>query len=232
MDPSKKYFANLRAWFPDIPEAELGRFLIRQLPAGELLVCKDDFFKNLFIILDGTCDVINQLDNGADIITLKLSCGDVIGVSESVTGNARNFASVKSCTRLTVAELDNGMFNHLLDTCPSFTRFVLKNLVARLHYTADFAANCQTSASDINLAKYLMDRYMVERSTYPQSYTGTVAIRETHEMIANFLGISTRTLERHIRALRADGLIDTVKGKISISPAQYQNLQQLVTSNL
>lgn len=34
-------------------------------------------------------------------------------------------------------------------------------LVTRLHYTADFSTNCQTSASKINLVKYPIDRYNV-----------------------------------------------------------------------
>ena len=34
-------------------------------------------------------------------------------------------------------------------------------MVTQLHYTADFSANFQTSASKINLAKYLIDRYNV-----------------------------------------------------------------------
>ncbi|MCF2569876.1 winged helix-turn-helix domain-containing protein [Mediterraneibacter glycyrrhizinilyticus] len=51
-------------------------------------------------------------------------------------------------------------------------------------------------------------------------------------MIGTFLGISSRTVERHLHALKEDGLISTSKGKIYISPAQYQELLNLVTSNL
>lgn len=109
---------------------------------------------------------------------------------------------------------------------------VLKNLVTRLHYTADFSANCQTSAPKINLAKYFIDRYNVELTTSPSEHHGSIRIQETHEMIGTFLGMSPRTVERHIHTLKEEGLISTAKGKVYISPSQYQELLNLVTSNL
>jgi len=144
----------------------------------------------------------------------------------------RNIASVKACCKLIVAEMEDAIFKDWLRRYPSFTDFVMKNIVTRLHYTADFAANCQTSASKINLAKYLLDRFAVEHTSYPAGYKGTVKIQETHEMISAFLGVSPRTVERQILSLRKEGLISSSRGKISISPSQYQELLHLVTSNL
>lgn len=184
------------------------------------------------IILDGICNVINRTDNGTEVITLRLSKGDLIGVSEYVLHNTRYIASLKSCTQLIVAELDSQTFNNWLCSYPCFVNFVLKNLVTRLHYTADFSANCQSSTSKINLAKYFVDRYRFELNSAVSPENETVVIHETHEIIGNFLGIHTRTVERHIRALKQDGLISTAKGKVSISQAQYQKLLRYVTSNL
>ena len=59
------------------------------------------------------------------------------------------------------------MYKHWLKSFPCFVNFVLKNLVSRLHYTADFSDNCQTSAPKINLAEYFIDRYNVEFTTSP-----------------------------------------------------------------
>ncbi len=232
MDNLNNYYPRLSGWFTEIPYQEISKLLIRQFEAGEKLVQKDHLFQNLYIVLDGICNVINQLDNGTEIITLKLTSGDFIGVSESVFGSMKNIASVKACSKLIAAEMDNTMFKDWLRRYPSFTDFVMKNIVTRLHYTADFAANCQTSVSKINFAKYLLDRFTVERTSYPENYNGSVKIQETHEMISAFLGISPRTVERQILALRKDGLIGTSHGKVIISPSQYQELLHLVTSNL
>ena len=226
------YYPQIYHWFADIPKAEADKLIIRKFEAGEVLALKGQLFQNIFIVLDGICNVINQLDNGTEILTLKLTLGDVIGVSESVLNNMRYIASVKSCTPVVVAELSQPLFRRWLDAYPCFVNFVLKNLVTRLHYTADFSANCQTSASKINLAKYLIDRYHVELASMPSDVRSSVRIQETHEMIGTFLGISSRTVERHLRSLKSDGLINTSRGKIDISPAQYQELLNLVASNL
>lgn len=226
------YYPQIYSWFAEIPKTEADKLLIRQFEAGESLALKGRVFQNIFIVLDGICNVINQLDNGTEIITLKLTLGDVIGASESVLNSMRYIASVKACTPVIAAEMDHQTFRLWLASYPCFVNFVLKNLVTRLHYTADLSANCQTSAPKINLAKYFIDRYNVELTSSMPKYNGSVRIQETHEMIGTFLGISPRTVERHIHALKEDGLIDTVKGKVYITPSQYQDLLDLVTSNL
>lgn len=231
MDCFDQYYLRLGGWFTDVPEGEINKLLIRQFGAGEMLVEKNRVFQKLYIILEGVCDVINQLDNGMEIIKLKLTSGDLVGVSESVLGSFKNIASVKVCGRLIAAELDDDMFQDWLKRYTSFTNFVMKNLVTRLHYTADFAANCQTSSTKINLAKYLLDRFNIARTVHPANYQGTVKIQETHEMISTFLGVSLRTLERQILGLKKEGLIHISRGKICISPSQYQELLRLVTSN-
>lgn len=227
-----QYYPKLSSWFVDIPKSKINKLLIRQFEAGEFLVVKDHLFKDIYIILDGICNVINQLDNGSEIITLKLTSGDFIGVSESVLNSTRNIATIKSCSTLITVEMDNQMFRDWLARYPSFSDFVMKNLITRLHYTNSFAANCQTSAARINLAKYLLDRYHIERTSHPADYNGSIKIQETHEMISSFLAVSPRTVERQILALKTGGFISTSRGKISISPAQYQELLHLVTSAL
>jgi len=232
LDLFDQYYSKLSGWFPDVPDGEIHKFLIRPFETGELLVRKDRLFQNLYIVLDGVCDVINQLDNGSEVITLKLTSGDFIGVSESTFGSLRNIASVKACSRLYAAEMENGTFKDWLRRYPSFTDFVMKNLVTRLHYTADLAANCQTSSAKVNLAKYLLDRFHVERTSHPEDYKGPIKIQETHTMISAFLGVSPRTVERQVLSLKKEGLITTSRGKISISAAQYQELLRFITSNL
>ncbi|MDO4298255.1 MAG: Crp/Fnr family transcriptional regulator [Lachnospiraceae bacterium] len=232
MEDLNTYYPQIYHWFPDIPKTESDKLVIRKFEAGEVLALKGQLFQHIFIVLDGVCNVINQLDNGTEILTLKLALGDVIGVSESVLNNMRYIASVKACTPVIVAELSQSMFQRWINTYPCFVNFVLKNLVTRLHYTADFSANCQTSASKINLAKYLIDRYNVELTFLSPNSRRSVRIQETHEMIGTFLGVSSRTVERQLHALKADGLISTSRGKIDISPEQYQELLNLVASNL
>lgn len=232
MELLNKYYSKLYHWFADIPYAEVNKILIRSFDADDRFILKGRPFENVYIILDGICSVVNQLDNGTEIITLRLTQGDVIGVSESILNSVRNIASVNPCTSLVVAEIDDRTFKNWLNTYPSFRDFVLKNIVVRLHYTADFSANCQTSSSKINLVKYLVDRYQVELTSYAPNYSGSVKIHETHEVIGTFLGLSPRTVDRNIRSLKNDGFISTERGKIHISSSQYQELLHLVTSNL
>lgn len=144
----------------------------------------------------------------------------------------RYIASVKACTPVVVAELDNPMFYRWLSSYPCFVHFVLRNMVTRLHYTADLSANCRTGTSQVNMAKYLIDRYNVESGSYVPHRSAVVKIHETHEIIGNYLGISPRTVERIIHTLKEEGFISTSRGKICISPAQYQALLDLIASNL
>ena len=164
MENFNKYYLRLSTWLADIPESDINKLVIRRFEANETFIHKNQLFHHVLIILDGICNVINQTDSGAEVITLRLSQGDLIGVSEHVLHSMRYIASIKSCTQLIVAELDSQTFANWLCSYPCFVNFVLKNLVTRLHYTADFSANCQSSTSKINLAKYFVDRYRFERN--------------------------------------------------------------------
>lgn len=225
-----QYNSKLYHWFPQIPKSEINQIVIRQFEANETFIHKTDIFNHIFLILDGICNVINETDIHTQVITLRLSCGDLIGVSEMMLNSFRYISSIKCCTNLIVAEFDPHTFQEWLNRYPCFVNFVLKNLIIRLHYTADFSANCQSSTSKINLAKYFLDRYQFESSS--TEFSKPVIIRETQEMMSHFLGMNTRTIQRHIRALKEDGLIDTKKGKVCISQSQYQKLLLYVTSNL
>lgn len=226
------YGSKLRSWFADIPQSEMNQLLFRSFEKNEFLTLKGRAFAGIYIVLDGICNVINQLDNGSEVITLKLTPGCVIGVSESIANSIRYFASVKACTPVDVVELDSLMFDRWLVSYPSFVRFVLRNMVMRLHYTADLSANCRIGTSQVNMAKYLIDRYNVEAGSSALHTAATVKIQETHEIIGNYLGISPRTVERIIRALRKEELISTSRGKICISATQYQALLDFIASNL
>ena len=232
MEDFDKYYLRLHNWLADIPESTVSRLVIREFEVNETIIYKNQIFQHVLIILDGICNVINQTDSGTEVITLRLSQGDLIGVSELVLHSMRYMASVKTCTRLIAAELDTKTFHSWLYSYPCFVNFVLKNLVTRLHYTADFSANCQSSTSRINLVKYFLDRCSFESNSVTRPGNKTMLIQETHEMIGNFLGINSRTVQRHIHALKQEGLISTRKGKVSISPEQYQELLRYVTSNL
>lgn len=219
-------YKKLESWFPDIPSGDIrGRRLLRY-EKGTYLFYRNRPFRSVLLILDGCCDVVNRLDNGGDIITLKLKEGDVVGASECVLDLPRYLASVLACSTLWAMELSGNEFFQWLDSSPCFRRYILKNMVVRLHYTADTAANCRTGSAKVNLAKYLLDRYTFLKSTAPCDDSGSIIIRESHEMIASYLGVSVRTIDRQVKQLREAGLIHTLHGKIHISAQQFQALMK------
>lgn len=142
MEDLQQYYHMLCSWFTDIPESAIHQLIIRQFETNETFIRKNQLSDRVLIILDGICNVINQNDNGTEVITLKLTKGDLIGVSEQMLHSMRYIASIQSCTPLIAAELDTETFSSWLLQYPGFVNFVLKNLVTRLHYTADLSANC------------------------------------------------------------------------------------------
>lgn len=94
LEETNPYYLRLHSWLAGVPASEIHKLVIRQFEAGEMLIYKGHVFEHIFIVLDGICNVLNQLDNGTEIITLKLSCGDLVGVSENVLNSTRNIASI------------------------------------------------------------------------------------------------------------------------------------------
>ncbi|WP_346663201.1 helix-turn-helix domain-containing protein [uncultured Merdimonas sp.] len=66
---------------------------------------------------------------------------------------------------------------------------------------------------------------------YIEEYHSTV-IRRTREEIHEETGISVKTLNRTIRKLKESGMVDVVKGKVTLNEAQQEKAREYIKQGM
>lgn len=115
----------------------------RHFEPGEFLVEQGNPGVGLFIIRDGTVEIIKTLKDGKPVKIASNGSGDVIG-EMSVLDGALRTASVKAQTKVTCLVLSAWSFKSLLEAHPAMALGVLPVVVQRFRETN--AALLQLSA--------------------------------------------------------------------------------------
>ncbi|MBU3810868.1 MAG: Crp/Fnr family transcriptional regulator [Candidatus Niameybacter stercoravium] len=210
--------------FSEIPNEELKFIQINRYAPNQLLIQRGSQDTNLFIILYGICDVLNELETGINICNYRIAPFDVIGFTEIITDTAPRIASVISRTPVTAAVIPREAIQKWFGTYPAFTKKLTFSIVDRLHKSIITMAECKSYSLRTNLISYLMHTYELYRKTYPDTYSGAVKINESRQMMSEFLGVDVRSINRIIESLKSEELLAVIRGKIHIHPVQYNAL--------
>jgi CRP-like cAMP-binding protein len=132
-------------------------------------------------------------ENGNDFVEEFFSEGEIVGEIE-IINNHTSICGVSAVTDLSVYKISAEDFKHLLDKDTVLNQLVLKALSSKIYYKALRHAHNQTNDVEMNLLRI--------HKEFP-------AIFETIPKldIANYLGISLRSLNRTSSELKMRNLI-------------------------
>jgi CRP-like cAMP-binding protein len=93
------------------------RFKSRDAAPGAFLITREKPGDGLYVVLSGRCEVIDQDDDGDEVVVADLKEGDVFG-EMSMLWNKETCASVRATTTCTVMRLPRSEFNEVIMTHP------------------------------------------------------------------------------------------------------------------
>lgn len=210
--------------FEEIPEDERENMAIRQYTPNQVIIEKGSSCESLFIILNGVCDVMNELETGVTVCNYKLSQWDVTGFSEIISDVHARIATVTARTPVLVLTIPKGSLLAWFGTYPHFTKQLTFTVLNKLHVSLKVSAECKSYPLRINMISFLIHSYDLYRRNYIEHYTGSIKFLESRQLLSQFLGVDVRSVNRIIESLKNEGLISIVRGKIHISTAQYEAL--------
>lgn len=223
-----KDFPQTKPLLVSFSKTELEQFSVITYPAKTIIVKKGSLLKNIYIVLDGVCNMMKDLPNGSTIIVCRLSSFDIIGLGNIFDSTRRAYATTISITELTVLQMTLEEFMYYHHKYSSFSLFLLQNTTNRLHNALQFSNECKTNSTNINILYYLAKSYETYMNSYPKNYTGSVKIDETRQQISDFLGLTIRSLTRYISKYQEQKLITITKGKICMNHQQYKSILALL----
>lgn len=220
-------YPSLMPFLSELSSEELATIEIATYKANEELISKGDSDSNLFIIIDGICDVMRELDTGISICNYKLSSLDIVGFSELISPSPIRIATIVARTDVITARISK---EHVLEWFGKYSQFtvgITTNIITRLHYALAIASECTSHSLRTNIISYLIHSYTVYLKVYAEDYTGPVKINETRQIISDYLGFDVRSINRCLEKLKNENLITIIKGKVHIDCVQHEKLISL-----
>lgn len=159
---------------------------------GEEIVGQRKRVLSVRIVKSGIVKCYLTEDNGRDFIQEFFGEGEIFGEIEVLNGNP-SFCAIASLTETETYKISGDRFGELLQTDKKFNTLILKALASKVHYTAIRHSYHQSHAIEENLLRL--------KKQFPR-LIDVIAKRD----IANYLGVTLRSLNRTINEMRNKGI--------------------------
>ncbi|MEA5427785.1 Crp/Fnr family transcriptional regulator [Arcicella lustrica] len=162
-------------------------------PKSQILQENKQVF-SVYIIKSGIAKCYLTEDTGDDFIQEFFGEGWIFGEIE-VIRDELSFCSIDAISELVVYKISRDFFNKLLSTNEAFNRLILKILANKIYFKAIRHSYNQSHPVESKLLR-LKDDF------------ADLANLISKQEIANYLGITIRSLNRTLKELKAKGLMD------------------------
>ena len=176
----------------------------RQFARGQAIFHKDDPGESLFIIEEGSVRIYLPSPQGADLTLAILGRGDFFGDMALLDGRPRS-ASATALQETRAAALDRADFTTVIQSRPEAAMAVLAAVAQRLREANEMAGDLAFLDVGGRLAKKLLEL----AATHGVEKSGGILLDLplTQEELANMVGVTRESVNRHLSLLRRQGVI-------------------------
>jgi CRP-like cAMP-binding protein len=148
---------------------------------------------SVFIVKSGIAKCFLTEENGNDFVEEFFGEGGIVGEIE-IINNHISVCGISAITELRVYKISSTNFKHLLDKDKVFNHLILKALSAKIYYKASRHAHNQLHDVEANLLRI--------KREFPEMFDAIPKLD-----IANYLGVTLRSLNRVLSELKMKNLI-------------------------
>lgn len=181
------YITHLHRQNPSGPISEL------VVQSAEKMIKQRTRAFSVFIIKSGIAKCYMTEDTGVDFIQEFFGEGEIFGEVE-MFNEELTFCTIEAMTESVVYKIPKDHFNQLIDSDQKFNRLVLKLLATKIRYTAKRHSYIQSHPIETNLLKLIKELPRL---------TELIAKKD----VANYMGITERSLNRTLNSLKTKGLL-------------------------
>lgn len=176
----------------------------RRFDRGQAIFYKDDPGESLYIIEAGSVRIYLPGAQGSDLTLAVLGAGDFFGDMALLDGGPRSASAAALEVTETLA-LDRADFIALIQSRPQSAMAVLAAVARRLRETNEMAGDLAFLDVGGRLAKKLLELAASHGVRRPE---GTLLdLPLTQEGLANMVGVTRESVNRHLSLLRRQGVI-------------------------
>jgi CRP-like cAMP-binding protein len=217
--------------FHSLTSSDLARFELKYCKANDFLINKDSSANSIYFIFEGVCGIMQELLNGETYCSYKINSLAIIGLSEILPKQSSiRKADVIAVSDITVFSIDKFTFKKFQIKYPDFYNRCIQVIIERLHQNLMVHIECKKYDAKMNIVSYLIHSYKLY-CKLPKVNKNGVFINETRQMIADFTGISQRSVNATIEMLKNIDLVTVDHQKLYINIKQYKALLEYKFEN-
>lgn len=207
------YGTFLRRLEPPARTALLGLGVRRQVPAGQILIHEGVRESHLVLLEEGLTKVTASVPDGrAALLSLRVS-GDLMGEMSALNDKPRS-ATVTTCGPTVYSVISRDRFNQFLRAHPQAALELAAMVSDRLRWSNRRRIDFTSYAVKIRVARVIAE---LSRTHGRRSRDGVVIdVRLTQPELATICGAAETSIQKTLRELRADGLVDTDYRRITV----------------
>jgi len=189
---------------------------------GDIVFYKGDVTTHVYLLLKGEVIVQNAHADGNVFLISNLSPGSFLGDLEAISGNLINATTLSANTDCTFLKFMVDDFLNALTLNNQLLLLVSRLLAQKMYQECYHLGDNHYKKGTDKLLLYITKAYRETEATPP------LVIRKTRPCIASELGVSVKTINRGIKSLCSQQLIEVINGKINVSSQHYQSLLALL----
>lgn len=185
----------------------------RSFKRGEVVFHKGDPGEAMFMILEGQVKIVLPSEGGEEALLGVLDRGDFFGELSLIDGRSRSATIV--ATELTeTLVLHRDSLLRLVRTSPEVAIDLLRTLSQRLRETDEFIEDAVFLDVPGRVAKKLLE--LAETYGEPAPRGIVIGLRLTQQELAEMVGATRESVNKHLRSYRERGIIDVDRQRIII----------------
>jgi CRP/FNR family transcriptional regulator, cyclic AMP receptor protein len=189
--------------------AELAR--ARSYAADQTIFLKGDPGTSLMAVQSGRVRICSQAADGREIVLNVMVPGDIFGEIALLDGGPRTAAAYAD-QPTTLIVINRSDFFAYLNRTPSASARLIEILCHRLRWVSEQFEDLNFCDLRSRLAKRLL--HLADTGGHAGHASGPPTVRITQHMLAGMMGNTRQAVNRVLRTLEADGLIQRRRGAI------------------
>ncbi|MBP2472622.1 CRP-like cAMP-binding protein [Crossiella equi] len=185
----------------------------RAYPPGAVIWSQGEPSQHVFVVLDGRVRVSTGSVDGRHAVLAICGPGEIIGELSAVDGRTRS-ANVTAVDRVEMLVVPASRLEHLCDTHPRIAWAMLRTLAHRLRTSDRTRGEYGGGTVAHRTIALLVDH--AERYGRDVAAGVEISVSVSQQQLADTMGVSRESLARVLRDLRARGLVDTGRQRITV----------------
>jgi CRP/FNR family cyclic AMP-dependent transcriptional regulator len=184
------------------------------------LISQGEDILYVYILLEGEMRVFNAFGNGRVYTIASLSPGTFIGSYELIGGRSQYCSTIETLSPCRVFRIKAETFRNWYGEDDRLCRELAGQLAVSVCENSERSGEILVYPGQYILGEYLIGCY--------NSVDGEpFLLRKGRQQIADAVGLSVRTVNRSIQALRNDDALVIVKGKISLRDEHIRKIRSI-----